>query len=61
MYALYRKSMKHKEVEGIGSPLHPIIKMQASASILLGSFPLRFLCIDYLFSHYCNYTMGIIV
>lgn len=61
MCALYRQCMRHREVEDIGSPLHSIIKIKASASILLGSFPFCFLCIGYLFSHYCNYTVGIIV
>lgn len=32
-----------------------------SASILLDLFPLRFLYIGCLFSHYCNYPMGIIM
>lgn len=61
MHALYRRFIKHREVEDIGTPLHPITRMQASVSILLDWFPLLFLCIGLLFSHYCNYTMGTIV
>lgn len=61
MHALYRRFIKLREVEDTGTPLSPVAKMQASVSILLDSLPHRFLRIGYLFSHYCNYTMGTIV